>query len=127
MKPSATHLALAIKAANDAYLFRFKHGAIIYDKRGTIVSVGFNKRRSSTVLARYGYYNCWHHAESDAIIKALRGGADLRGCSLLVVRIGKNKLCNSRPCAHCMALILDVGIDDVWFSDCDGEIQEMML
>ena len=128
MKPTVEHLTSAIKAAGgDAYLFHFKHGAVIYDKKGNIISIGFNKRRSSPSLARYGYYNCWHHAESDAIIKALRGGYDLRGCSLLVVRIGKNKLCNSRPCSHCMGIILDVGITDVWYSNRVGELEEMIL
>ena len=127
MKPSTDHLIAAIKAAGDAYLFRFKHGAVIYDKRGNILSVGFNKRRSTPALARYGYFNCWHHAESDAIIKALRAGHDLRGCSILVVRIGKNKLCNSRPCSHCMSIILDVGIGEVWHSNQDGELEEMIL
>lgn len=127
MEPSVKHLTKAIKAAENAYLYKYKHGAIIYDKKGTIISSGFNKKRSSACLGKYGYFNCWHHAESDSVLKALRAGYDLRGCSILVIRIGRNKLCNSKPCSHCVAILLDVGITDIWYSTRQGEIKEMEL
>lgn len=68
-------------------------------------------------------YNVMLHAESDAILKCDR--SELRGSSLLVVRIGTNKLCNSKPCKHCMALINASGIKDIYYSDVRGNIVKL--
>jgi len=110
--------------ANDVSFNRFHHGCIIYNKKH-IISTGSNKKRSNGILAKYGYYNCLLHAESDAILKADRN--ELKGASLLVIRIGKSKLCNSKPCSHCMALIKESGIKEVYYSGPDGELKHMII
>lgn len=112
----------AVAAANNTSFHHFAHGCVIF-RGDNIISTGHNKKIASTRVARFGYRNCWLHAEADAILKA--DAKQLRGASLLVVRAGKTKLCNSRPCTHCMALIEEVGIKDVWFSTKTGEIEVM--
>lgn len=124
MFPNSKHILLAIKYASNVNLARFKHGCVIYDEKH-IISCGFNKCRSNPILYKYGYKNgAMLHAESDAILKSR---CELKGSSILVVRLGKNKLCNSKPCAHCMAMIIECGIKHVYYSDKFGKIQELNL
>lgn len=113
---------MAIKSASDASLCRFQHGCCIYNKRG-IISTGFNKPRRLPYLSKFGYNKLLLHAESDAILKVDR--RELKGASLLVIRLGKNKLCNSKPCPHCMSIITEVGIRNIYFSNVYGEIEEL--
>ena len=122
MFPSNFIIDTAIKCANDVSLCRFRHGCVIYDKRGNIISTGFNKVRFNSYLSRYNYPKCLLHSESDAILKAR---CDLKGMNLLVIRLGKHKLCNSKPCVHCMAMILECGVKHVYYSDIDGNIVEL--
>ena len=112
----------AVSAAKNTSFHRYRHGCVIF-KGDRIISTGHNKKIASTRVARFGYRNCWLHAEADAILKA--NTRDLRGASLLVVRIGKTKLCNSRPCRHCMALIEEIGIKNVYYSTKRGDIKMM--
>lgn len=112
----------AISAAHNTSFHRFRHGCVIF-KGDNILATGHNKKVASTRVARFGYRNCWLHAEADAILKA--NPHNLRGASILVVRVGKTKLCNSKPCKHCMALIETVGIKDVFYSTKSGEIEVM--
>lgn len=122
MFPTANHLALAIKSANDVNLYRFKHGAIIYNKH-RVISRGFNKPRFVPSAIRKHYPKLFLHAETDAIVRATK--EELKGSSLLVVRVGRNKLCNSRPCKHCLALIFEVGVTNVYYSNVEGEIEKL--
>lgn len=118
MYPTNNHVAMATKAALNATLLKFKHGCVIYDKRGNIISVGNNKLRKS----KYGVYEFTTHAEIDAIVKTLVD--DLRNYNLLVVRIGKTKMCNSKPCVNCLKIINKVGIKNIYYSDKNGEIKK---
>lgn len=108
---------MATKAALNATLLKYKHGCVIYDKRGNIISIGNNKRKKS----RFGCYEFTTHAEIDAILKSDIN--DLRGYNLLVVRIGNTKLCNSAPCNNCLNIINKVGIKNVYYSNRNGNIE----
>jgi len=123
MYPTTNHQFIAIKAALDMKLSRFKHGAIIYDKNGKVLSVGRNIPHYRPGLKKYGYKNLLLHAESDAILKC--NPEDLKGSNLLVIRTGKNKLCNSKPCEHCLSMILQCGIKHVYYSNVDGKIERL--
>jgi len=60
------------------------------------------------------------HAEVDAIIYSRY---NLKGCSMLVVRLNKrNELKYARPCSHCLAYIVYVGIKKVIYSTGQKEI-----
>jgi len=126
MFPKYYHIVLAIKSANDSTLQRFRHGAVLYEsKRGRVIARGFNKTRLVPSALMKFYPKLLLHAECDAIVRASR--QDLKGASLLVVRVGKNKLCNSKPCKFCMALIIEMGISEVYYSDRDGRIVKLEL
>ncbi len=119
MRPNDTIISAAVKASNNVSFINQQHGAVVYNKDG-ILSTGWNKRHKVPSLGQYGYYYCMLHAETDAILKAPSN--KLQGASLLVVRNGKTKLKNSRPCDHCWAIISEVGIKDTWYSDVHGMI-----
>lgn len=121
--PTSFHISTAVKAASDSVLYRFKHGAVIYDKSGKIISTGRNISHYRPGLKKYGYKSLFLHAESDAILKT--NIECLKGANLLVVRVGKHKLCNSKPCKHCLGLILQTGIKHVYYSDVSGEIEKL--
>ena len=120
MFPNANHLAIAIKAASDTRLCKFKHGAVIYDKKGNILSIGRN-------IPHYcpSYPSLLLHAEADAILKCKR--LELKNANILVVRVSKNKLRNSKPCSHCMSMISAVGIKHIYYSSINEEIEELKL
>lgn len=118
MFPNANHLAMAIKAASDTRLCKFKHGAVIYDKKGNILSIGRN-------IPHYcpSYPSLLLHAEADAILKCKR--SDLKNANILVVRVSKNKLRNSKPCKHCMSMLASVGIKNIYYSSINEEIETL--
>lgn len=90
-----------------------KHGCVIVHK-GKIVATGFNRP-----LQPFGYSV---HAEADAVMKAkkLMSVADLKHCSLYVVRIGTDAmnypLKYSKPCVSCSNMIAKAKIDKVFYS-----------
>jgi deoxycytidylate deaminase len=90
-------------------------GCIIFDKK-KILSTGHNHCQRS-VKKLHSKFQRWKgsiHAEVDAIIHAM---TDLKGTSLLVVRINKKEqLRLAKPCQHCMKYIRYVGIKKVYFS-----------
>lgn len=114
-------LEYAILAAQGANGYSNKHGAVIF-KGKRILSVGRNKQKKTPLLRRLKYRSCWLHAEADAILKA-DGAA--KGANLLVIRIGKVKLRNSRPCTSCLSLIAESGIKDVFYSTAKGGIEKL--
>lgn len=111
------------REAEKSVEYRYKHGAVIFDKHGNELSVGRNKQKFVPSLRKYGYRRCWLHAESDAILKC----EDSRGHSLLVVRACKTKLGNSKPCSCCLALIKEVGIKHVFYSNSESRIEHIRL
>jgi deoxycytidylate deaminase len=118
----------AINQANRAndFVRKYRHGAVIFNKRGTVLSKGFNCKRNIPALRKYGYNPEYSlHSEANAILKADR--EDLVGSSILVVRTGATKLCLSKPCEFCMNMIHEAGIKNVYYSDTDGTIKEMSL
>lgn len=119
-------IPVAINEAKKVQLYRFRHGCVIFtDKK--IISRGHNRRKTVSILKKYGYERCWLHAESDAIIRALISKqTDLKNATLLVIRDGKTKICNSKPCLCCVSLISDVGIKQVIYSNTEGQLVELM-
>ena len=106
---------------------RYKHGAIIFDGKGNIISRGFNHVNFRLNLKKYGYSGFSTHAECSAIIKCERDL--LEGSSLLVIRrsMGGTKLSSSMPCRSCLNMIIEAGISKVYYSNTDGSISEIRL
>jgi len=66
------------------------------------------------------------HAEMDVIYKLMRimNEADLSGCIIAVVRFGKDgTLKNSRPCNHCLNIMIKYRIKKIMYSTDDGTIK----
>jgi len=94
---------------------RQKVGAVIFDK-SRLISKGYNKpQRSVKHLKRK--FQKWPgtvHAEVDAIIRSKR---DLKGMSIIVVRINKKKQFRlAKPCPYCIMYLEYVGIRDVYYT-----------
>lgn len=103
----------------------YRHGSVIFDKRGNIISKGYNIKKEVPELKRYGYRYCFLHAESHALLKA--DPSDLVGSSLLVLRVNPTKLSSSKPCNACASMISETGIRWVYYSTVDGNITRMKL
>jgi len=105
----------AVKAATDSE-YKIQVGSVIFDGK-KILSVGCNGIRNHRKLhPKFQKFpgSGSIHAEIDAILKARR---DLKGMSLLVVRINKQgKLMLSKPCSNCIEYLNHVGIKNVYYS-----------
>lgn len=127
-----------IKAVEIAHAFcpthrqsgvRAAHVAILV-KKNKIVKIGWNKNRTHPKTKEYPYVgsrpkynriNVGIHAELDVMMKC--GKEDLRGHDMIVLRVdGTGKLNNSRPCIGCMGAIKQFGVDNIYYSNCNGQI-----
>lgn len=110
-------------ASRSTYTHRM--GAVIFDKRGTIISCGCNFAQRSAKHLHPKFYR-WPgsiHAEMDAVIKAR---TDLKGMNILVVRINKaGNMRLAKPCQHCQMYLRFVKIKNCYFSNRWGEIVQM--
>lgn len=93
----------------------FKTGAVIIDKRGSVISRGCSHPRNG-VPPRPSI-----HAEQHALM----GAGDVSGLTCLVVTINKtgNYACSSKPCAFCTHILYKAGIERVVYAERtnDGE------
>jgi deoxycytidylate deaminase len=110
------------------------HAACIVS-RNTIVSFGFNQRKTHPFQAKYGKNDeaIYWHAESNAIHNALKriSKEDLARSVLYVVRVKSDEDDHSKvipaiskPCEGCMRAIRDYGIREVIYTE-DSE-QELI-
>jgi tRNA(Arg) A34 adenosine deaminase TadA len=90
-------------------------GAVIFDKN-KIVSCGHNYPQKSVRSITKKFIN-WPnsvHGEIDALIKAR---TDVKGMSILVVRINKSGLLRlAKPCEMCYSYLCFVGIKKIFYS-----------
>jgi len=107
-------ISLAIQEAKRS-TFKQQIGCVIFYKK-RVISKGYNTALKS-VKHLHPQYQRWPgsiHAETDAIKKKKK---DLKGCSLLVIRINKkSQLRFSKPCDTCMKYIKYVGIKKIYYS-----------
>ena len=106
--------------------YRFKMGAVIFNKKA-IISSGHNDIRSSSIPDKYKVWPNSIHAEQDALL-----GTDwnkLKGCSILVMKCSKTlkQLSNAKPCPMCMKVLEHVGIKDIYYSNEQGEIVKVRV
>lgn len=108
-----TLINLAVEEAKRS-TYKTKVGCIIFNKK-KILSIGHNELRNIRKL--HPKFQKWKgsvHAEIAAIINAKK---DLRGASLLVVRVNnRNQLRMSKPCEDCQKYMDYVGIKKIFYS-----------
>ena len=106
-------------------IYTHRMGAVIFGKRGIVVSIGRNYAQRSAKHLHPKFYK-WPnsiHAEMDAIIRAR---TDLKGMNILIVRVNKGgELRLAKPCRFCQVYLNFVGIKNCYFSDARGEIVQM--
>ena len=93
--------------------FRARVGAVILDKKGRVISSGFNKRKTHPLQVHYGSIKKpYLHAEMSALVNARK-----KGHTIVVARITKNgDLGLAKPCPVCAAAIADAGIKRVIYT-----------
>ena len=107
--------------------YKYRIGAAIYDKRGRLLSLGHNQKKTHPTQLRYATRagrpsKVFLHAEISALVKC-RG----EPYSISVVRVSKTGLRNAYPCPICMAAILEAGIKKLVWTGPDGSINERLL
>lgn len=99
----------------------YKIGAVVF-KGSRIFGSGHNSYRSSSIPMKYKRFSHTLHAEQ-AAIKNTTNWEDLRGSSIIVIRINKSgNISKSYPCEYCMRTILFVGIKKLYFFDRKGKM-----
>ena len=105
---------LAVREAKKS-VHKHRLGCVIFDKK-RLLSSNYNQpfNYSRKLHPRFRYWPTSIHAEVATILSAK---TDLKGASLLVVRLNKaDQLRMAKPCDYCMRYIEFVGIKRVWYS-----------
>jgi tRNA(Arg) A34 adenosine deaminase TadA len=121
MRDAAYAVALSGQGVGQRYAFR--HGAVLFDRSGKIVSAKSNSLKTHPKLARFTDYP-YLHAESACIIG--HGMDNCDGLSLLVLRVLKNdQVSLSKPCVICQRVIEDAGLKSVYYTDVNGLVKRL--
>lgn len=113
--------AVAIAAHGTGRRESFRIGSILLHPKRGLITASTNSYKTHPFLTRYTKYP-HQHAETACI---LRHGLDnCHGHDLVVARVDKkNRLTMSKPCSVCMAVIRDVSIRNVWYTDWEGKFE----
>ena len=106
----------ALKLAHRSTIKTFGTGAVIYDKRGDIVSDGWS-HFGSLNLSRYRSI----HAELHAILRCgNRVSLQDATCVIATIRQKNGNITLSKPCEFCRELLNEVGVEKVIYSTPTG-------
>jgi tRNA(Arg) A34 adenosine deaminase TadA len=95
-------------------------------KKNKITKIGWNRKRTHPEIAKHPYHEGYvgTHAELDVILKS--GEDDLEDHSMIVLRVDrKGRLANSKPCPGCLSLIKSYSLNNVYFSNTEGQIEKL--
>lgn len=121
MRDAAYAVALSGQGVGPRYAFR--HGAVLFDRSGKILSAKSNSLKTHPKLAKFTDYP-YLHAESACIIG--HGMDNCEGLSLLVLRVLKNdQVSLSKPCVICQRVIEDAGLKSVYYTDVNGMVKRL--
>lgn len=121
-------LSLAIHAKEHQELSNspYSLGACCMDKHYSPISFGYNSytkthpaQKQLAVRIKKDSFKEFLHAEISALVKC----RDKKPYAILVLRQLKDgKLGNAKPCPICSMAIKEAGIEEVWFSNEEGNI-----
>ena len=121
MRDAAYAVALSGQGVGPRYAFR--HGAVLFDRSGKILSAKSNSLKTHPKLAKFTDYP-YLHAESACILG--HGMDNCEGLSLLVLRVLKNdQVSLSKPCVICQRVIEDAGLKSVYYTDVNGMVKRL--
>ena len=93
-------------------------------KKNKILNIGWNKNKTVPITKDHPYHDgmVGRHAEVDVIFKSQR--EDLKGYKIVVLRVSKGtkQLMMSKPCTGCASVIKQFGINEVFYSNKEGQI-----
>jgi tRNA(Arg) A34 adenosine deaminase TadA len=95
-------------------------------KKNKIIKIGWNRKRTHPEISKHPYHDGYvgTHAELDVILKS--GLEDLNDHSMIVLRVDrKGRLANSKPCPGCLSLLKSYNVDEVFYSDTEGNIEKL--
>jgi tRNA(Arg) A34 adenosine deaminase TadA len=95
-------------------------------KKNKIVKIGWNRKRTHPEISKHPYHDGYvgTHAELDVILKS--GLEDLNDHSIIVLRVDrKGRLANSKPCPGCLSLLKSYNVEEVFYSDSEGNIEKL--
>ena len=95
-------------------------------KKNKIVKIGWTRKRTHPKIAKHPYHDGYvgTHAELDVILKS--GLDNLDDHSMIVLRVDrKGRLANSKPCPGCLSLIKSYNVNEVFYSDTEGNIEKL--
>lgn len=126
-------IKLAIEEAESSPVFtkckniRERVGAVIF-KQSRIISSGHNDLRQNNLNMHYRQpEENSIHAEESACIN-YGSLCDLKGSSILVIRINKkSELRLARPCDNCMNILKTLKFKDIYYSTNNGTIEHEKL
>jgi tRNA(Arg) A34 adenosine deaminase TadA len=96
-------------------------------KKNKIVKIGWNRKRTHPEISKHPYHDGYvgTHAELDVILKS--GLEDLNDHSMIVLRVDrKGRLANSKPCPGCLSLLKSYNVEEVFYSDTEGNIEKLL-
>jgi tRNA(Arg) A34 adenosine deaminase TadA len=121
MRDAAYAVALSGQGVGPRYAFR--HGAVLFDRSGKILSAKSNSLKTHPKLVKFTDYP-YLHAESACILG--HGMDNCEGLSLLVLRVLKNdQVSLSKPCVICQRVIEDAGLKSVYYTDVNGMFKRL--
>lgn len=122
---SLSLLALAGEGVGGRSREHFKLAACLLDKRGRAIAYGTNSYKSHPIALHYGAFP---HVHAELSVCLGYGLDHCRDLELVVVRALKDgALTMAKPCNSCMAMMKDVGISNVYYTDWSGSIKSSCL
>lgn len=117
MNKHERRLQLAMRMAHKAPKQRQRVGCVIY-KKGRVVGVGYNTIGKTHPKSNTPYQMT--HAELHAVLGV--PAEDLYGSKVYVARTRATGPGLARPCAACMNILTDVGVNMIYYTGYDNTI-----
>lgn len=117
----------AITLAEQSTDFQHRVGCVITDKKGKVISTGFNKRKSHPLQAKHAQHinegAIFLHAEIDALVRCRK-----QPYAIYVGRLTKGGNPGlAKPCPICMGAIMNAGVREVYYTTNDGAIEGFLV
>lgn len=120
-------ISKALELAKEVKGFHHRLGCVITDKKGKIISTGYNKRKTHPLQVkhsnRHGKKKYFLHAEIAALVKCRK-----QPHTLYVARLTKgDKIGMAKPCPICMDAIIEAGVKVIVYTNNKGETNKLFL
>jgi len=102
---------------------KYNVGALVLDKRGNILTYGYNsysKTRPQMINKYYNEFQIWTHAECDSLSKLNR---KQNPYYMIIARLdNKGNFNLAKPCQGCYSKIKESGLKQVFYTNKSGQL-----